>query len=87
MHWNEWSWSSWTLMTIVMVVFWTLVIRAIVTATRSPQRADPHGTPEQILAERLATGDIDRDDYNQRLAALQSNRTAHSDGALHEQGA
>lgn len=87
MHWNEWSWSNWTLMTIVMVIFWTLVIRAIVAAARSPQRADTHRTPEQILAERFATGEIDRDDYDQRFAALQSTRTAHSDGALQEHGA
>lgn len=87
MHWNEWSWSNWTLMTIVMVVFWALVIRAFVAATRSPQLTDPHRTPEQVLAERLATGDIDRNDYNQRLATLQSTITTRSARELQEPGA
>lgn len=88
MHWNDGlSWSNWTLMTIAMVVFWTLVIRAFVAVTRSPQRADPHRSPEQVLAERFAAGEIDRDDYNQRLTALQSTRTTRSARELQEQGA
>ena len=88
MHWNDgWSSSSWILMTIAMVVFWALVIRALVAVIRWPDRADPNRSPEQILAERFAAGEIDRDDYNQRLETLQSTGTAHPARELQEERA
>jgi putative membrane protein len=36
----------------------------------APPGFPPGGSAEQILAERLARGDIDVDDYHRRLAAL-----------------
>ena len=68
---------------IVLVVF--LVMRLI----RGPQgpgshwyggTAPTHGpgagpeSPEEILHRRLATGDIDTEEYEKRLAALRANR-------------
>ncbi len=63
MHWwnDGWSWWNWTLMTIAMIGFWGLVIGVFVALARSPDRL-PGGTrrsPEQILAERFAAGEID----------------------------
>ncbi|WP_052442339.1 hypothetical protein [Streptacidiphilus neutrinimicus] len=90
----------WVFSGITMVLFWVLVVLAIILIVRTlthrdrwPGRAGaaqttpapPYGPPpggsagggaatggsaEQILAERLARGDIEVDDYHRRLAAL-----------------
>ena len=69
-----WGWGAWLVMTFVMVAFWMLVIWAAVNVVRSAGEAAPtrQRTPEGILAERLARGDIDEDEYRLRLAALRA---------------
>ncbi len=72
--------SGWgyLLMTIGMIVFWGVLITAGVALfrylARSPQQppAAPGGqqSPEQILAERYARGEIDENEYSTRLATL-----------------
>ena len=68
-------------MMLGMVGFWVLLIAAIVLGTvwairtaRTPAAGSVDGvamrSPEQILAERLARGDIDPEEYQTRLAAL-----------------
>jgi putative membrane protein len=79
MHWwwnDGWSWWNWALMTIGMVAFWGLVASAFVAVVRSPDRspADKRRSPERILAERFAAGEIDSDEYHQRLEALRSTK-------------
>ncbi len=82
MHWwnDGWSWWNWTLMMIAMIGFWGLVIGMFVALARSPGPSpdrSPGGTrrsPEQILAERFAAGEIDSDEYHQRLDALRSTK-------------
>ncbi len=44
--WDGWGWGGWMLMTLVMIIFWALVIIAVVLAIRylagksdQPQRA------------------------------------------------
>ena len=70
---GDWGWGAWLLMTVGMVAFWGLVIWALVTQARSTGAPPPRErTPERILAERLATGEIDEDDYRRRLDALHS---------------
>jgi putative membrane protein len=66
-----WGWGAWTVMMLGSVAFWGLLIWAVVALVRgadagSERRADP----EQILAERLAAGEIDEDEYRRRLDAL-----------------
>lgn len=39
-----------------------------------PSRGGEPGTPEEVLAHRLARGEIDPEDYQARLAALRSAR-------------
>jgi putative membrane protein len=76
---NGWGWGGAILMTVVMVLFWAAVITAVVLAIRylvgSPDAAA--GPPaawqpraEDLLGERFARGEIDDDDYRQRLALL-----------------
>lgn len=42
---------------------------AEISIGRSPQRPTPP-TPEQLLAERFARGEVDQRDYHQRLDTL-----------------
>lgn len=77
--------SGWgVVMVISMLLFWALLAVAIVWAvrsTRAPRTPMPPSTPsggtgsaEQILAERLARGEIEPEDYQTRLTALKSAR-------------
>jgi len=81
--WNDgWGWGGWILMTLVMVVFWSLVITAIVLAIRyltggsHPNQASPSSAraAEDVLAERFARGEIDDDEYRQRMTTLREHR-------------
>ena len=80
MHWwwnNGWSWWSWALMAIGMVGFWGFIAWVFVTLTRTDRsRGDTRRSPEQILAERLAAGEIDRNEYHERMEALRSTNAA-----------
>lgn len=66
------------LMTIGNVLFWGLVIVGVILLVRYVGRSDrPAGgrsegrsTPEQVLAERFAAGEIDEQEYRQRLEVL-----------------
>lgn len=79
MHWNwndGWSTWNWALMTIGMVAFWGLVAWAIVALVRSTNRSQ-HGandSAERILADRLAAGEIEGDEYQHRLDVLRSGK-------------
>jgi len=73
---HAWSWWGWLLMTAGMLAFWGLLIWAVITAARGGIRdrdtttARPAPSPQQILAERFARGEIDEHEYHQRLDAL-----------------
>lgn len=78
-----WGWGGWVLMCVVMVLFWAAVIIAIVLAVRylngaggtnggSPRYQPPR--PEDVLAGRFARGEIDEDEYRQRIALLREHR-------------
>lgn len=76
---HSWGWGGWLLMTFSMVVFWGLVIGALIALLRAGRgggpgtptgRADRERSAEQILAERYARGDIDEEEYRRRLDVL-----------------
>jgi uncharacterized membrane protein/Zn-dependent protease with chaperone function len=80
---GHWGWGSWILTTGTTIVFWALVITAVVLLARyllSLSRR-PTGTThvggasnaEQVLAERYARGDIDDEEYQRRLGLLRQN--------------
>ncbi|WP_031002309.1 SHOCT domain-containing protein [Streptomyces sp. NRRL F-5727] len=70
---NGWGWFA---MAAGMVLFWGLLITVVVlifrtldhASGRPVRRGSP--TPEQILGERLARGEIDEEEYRRRLSAL-----------------
>jgi putative membrane protein len=69
-HMSGWGWFA---MSFGTVVFWGLVITAIVLLVRylhAGSSSQPTKTPEQMLAERFARGEIDETEYRNRLAAL-----------------
>ena len=81
MYWYGDQMSGWgyALMTVSMVVFWALVIAVVVALIRYLGGRQPGGsrpverpTPEQVLAERFARGEIDQDEYHQRLETLRT---------------
>ena len=78
---DGWGGGSWWWMAIMMIVFWGGLIWIAVTLIRRgnhtthPQSPTmlppPPQAPHEILAERLARGEIEPDDYRQRLDTLQ----------------
>ena len=77
------GWGGWLLMTLVMIVFWAAVITAVVLVVRyvagsgrpgaGPGPSGP-ARAEDLLAERFARGEIDDDEYRQRLTLLREHR-------------
>ena len=71
---------GWFMMSAGMILFWALIIFFGVLLYRALARPDGTGTtagtlpqgptPEQLLAERFARGEIDEGDYNRRLTVL-----------------
>ncbi|TPQ15740.1 SHOCT domain-containing protein [Streptomyces sporangiiformans] len=71
---SGWGWFA---MSASMIVFWALIITAAVLLFRALNRPHEHThtpgapqTPEQVLGERFARGEIDEEEYRRRLNAL-----------------
>jgi putative membrane protein len=67
------------LMAVSTVVFWGALIaggvalfRYLNRTTAKPGTSETRPTPEQLLAERFARGEIDDEEYRQRLDTLRS---------------
>lgn len=67
------GWGGWLLMTLAMVAFWALVVFAVVALFRDTEPRMDSRTPEQILDDRFARGEIDQIDYQARRNALHAN--------------
>jgi putative membrane protein len=74
MYWanGDWNWAAWITMTASMILFWGLVAWVVVTLVRRPE--ETARTADDILADRLARGEIDDDEYHRRSDALRSPR-------------
>lgn len=69
------GWWGYAGMGIGMVLFWALLIFGIVALVRlstrdENRRLSPPPSPEQVLAERFAHGEISETEYRDRLAVL-----------------
>lgn len=67
------GWGGWLLMTLAMVAFWAIVVFAVVALSGGAAPRKDRRTPEQILDERFARGEIDEVEYQTRRDALQAN--------------
>ncbi len=90
MGWNDglgWhnglGWGGWLGMGILMILFWGLIIWAIIALVRSTNASGPKASFEaptheatassdEILATRFARGEIDEEEYTHRTAILRS---------------
>jgi putative membrane protein len=78
MFWYGYGMNGWgyALMTISMVLFWGLVIFGVVALVRYLARGDlpttTRLTPEQLLADQFASGEIDEHEYHHRLDVLRA---------------
>lgn len=72
MGWNhDWGWAGWLPMVIGMTAFWIFVALLVLLAVRAGRRPDAEEPgPRQILEQRLARGEIDVEEYDDRLEAL-----------------
>jgi len=72
-----------------MILFWVVLVLAIAAAVRYLDRKrgknlpppPPPPTAEQVLAERFARGEIDADEYRQRLDTLRQAGRSGAAGA------
>lgn len=74
MNWDGawWMWIMGPLMMVAFVVLIAWLIRAITNPGPLPDRqGDPTGRAREILAERYASGDINTEEYRERLDQLQ----------------
>ena len=74
-----WGWGAWLLMALTMLTFLALVGFGVFMVWRSTshprqpefeESASPPRAAESILAERMARGEIEPEEYRRRLDAL-----------------
>ncbi len=83
MMWGyDWGWGGWLVMSVLLLLFWGLVIAAIIALVRylggTRQDGPPASSPadrgrlnaEELLDERFARGEIDQDEYTRRRQLL-----------------
>ena len=80
------GWLGWTLMSVGMVAFWGLIAWAIVAVVRAGGSVGRAGSsrPEEVLANRLARGEISTEEYV-RARKLVDGRRAPSDSDRSEE--
>ncbi|WP_019873161.1 SHOCT domain-containing protein [Sporichthya polymorpha] len=77
-HGGDWSTRDWTAMTLMMLLFWGGLIALVVYLARAGDGRNSRGigassatpTPDEVLAERFARGEIDEDEFVRRRAVL-----------------
>lgn len=71
--WNGWSWAGWCLMALTMALVVGATVWVIVTLTHQENPATPR-SPEDVLADRLARGELSEEDYRRQRDLIRSHR-------------
>ena len=68
------SWVGWLVMTVMMLIFWLVVVGGGVLLVRYLRAGERPASsdPLRILDERFARGEIDADEYGKRRQLLGS---------------
>jgi putative membrane protein len=80
MYWwgSDMTGWAWVAMTVTVILFWALVIAGVAALIRYVRGTDgttsvvSRPTPEQLLAERYARGEIDETEYRRGLDNLKA---------------
>lgn len=92
-YWHDGlSWWGWFGMTVSTVIFWGLVIWGIVALMRSFNSPETRRSsvdqqvrsPESILAERFARGEIDEQEFTHKREVLHSTSPSSDRGTGNE---
>lgn len=79
MWWShgDWGWGGWLIMTLGMIGVWAALIWAVLVMVRAGSgiASPPEPTADEILALRLARGEIDEAEYRRRLDTLHGRST------------
>jgi putative membrane protein len=74
--WDDgWGTGAWLVMSLLMLIFWALVVAGVIWLVRGARSAPPSVTDSgarQVLDERFARGEISEDEYRQRRVLLAS---------------
>ena len=73
MHWGD-GWDSWWWMPLGMLLFWIVVVVAIVLIVRAFAAPRSARTPDAVLDDRYARGEIDDEEYRRRRATMREHR-------------
>lgn len=77
------GWGGWLLMTVAMVAFWGLAVVAVLALFRS-DATTPRRSPEDVLDERFARGELTEQEYRSRRDTLHEiRRNVRHDPAVH----
>ena len=69
-HMTGWGWVGMVFSSLLFLALLGLGGIMLVRYARQPQPPDASRSPEQILAERYARGQIDEEQYRQQVATL-----------------
>jgi putative membrane protein len=74
--WHDGGWGGWLAMASIMVVFWGGIITLAIWLLRGgafhqvKDRSEGRSTALDVLDERFARGEIDREEYESRRSVL-----------------
>ena len=77
-HDGDWGAGTWVAMSVMMLAFWGGLIALVVWLARAGagrnqrgvDETSPPATPDEVLAERFARGEIDEDEFTRRRQVL-----------------
>jgi len=73
-HMSGWGWFTMTVSSVLLIALVVAGIVALARVGQQPPSAPPTRSPEELLAERFARGEIGEEEYRSRLSALTESR-------------